>query len=232
MITITQEEIDLVIIHLVYFSIVTFTLILPLPISLGLKLTLLVLLYIFLISLVAFKRQYEQWFDILTFAIILSVLQIFPDWFLASKLSALIFPDHEFINVGPVPLVMAGLWTLPLFMLIILGVYFSKNFSAQTAYVGVGLFSLIVFGVSEQVLTFIWYAADNLTKIGNVAVYILIPEILLGLTTYYGYTHLQKHNNSLSHKALIALFIMIFYIGSASFFHMTIEVILVPWLFS
>lgn len=82
--------------------------------------------------------------------------------------------------------------------------------------------SLLLFVGSEATLWMLgsWYAHDVL-MIGNVAIYIIIPELLLGLSTYIGYLITRKMG--IVHRLVMAFIIMVMYIGNASFFYFIIE---------
>jgi len=63
--------------------------------------------------------------------------------------------------------------------------------------------------------------------IGHVAVYILIPEIILGLSAYYCYQTIRS--KPLWMKTPAAFLVMLLYLGAAAFFYFLIEkVILSP----
>ena len=80
--------------------------------------------------------------------------------------------------------------------------------------------TLLIFGLSEQFLTISWYA-QNVTMVGNIAVYILIPEVILGLTTFWMYN--QVRAKSLHWYVIGAYFVMIIYLGNSAFFYFLIE---------
>ncbi|MHA1966479.1 MAG: DUF6989 domain-containing protein, partial [Candidatus Hodarchaeales archaeon] len=80
--------------------------------------------------------------------------------------------------------------------------------------------SLLIFGLSEQFLTISWHA-QNVAMISNIAIYIIIPEILLGLTMYWMY--LQTQEKLLPIKVGGAFIIMIIYLGNAAFFYFLLE---------
>jgi len=91
------------------------------------------------------------------------------------------------------------------------------------SYLVVAIVSLLIFGLSEQFLAISWHA-QNVTMINNIAIFIIIPEILLGITTYWMY--LQTIEKSLPEKISGAFLIMIIYLGNASFFYFLIEKII------
>lgn len=62
--------------------------------------------------------------------------------------------------------------------------------------------------------------------IGRVAVYVIIPEIILGLSAYYGYEIIKEKPHW--YKFPIAFLVMILYIGCAVFFYFLIESAIFP----
>jgi len=62
--------------------------------------------------------------------------------------------------------------------------------------------------------------------IGHVAVYILVPEIILGVAAYAAYQ--AVHKKPLGVKIFSAFFVMLLYLGSASFFYFLVEKIIRP----
>ncbi len=191
------------------------------PLSLGLRLSILIVIYIITIPIIGMVRGYSEWRTIWIFSLILSLFQFFPDWFLSAQLNILVFPDDDFIKIGSVSIYMAGLWTIPLFMIIYLGYRTDKRLNNKYySFLVVAIASLLIFGLSEQFLSISWHA-QNVFMVSNIAIYILIPEILLGITTYWMY--LQTKEKSPPEKIIGAFFIMILYIGNASFFYFLIE---------
>jgi hypothetical protein len=147
---------------------------------------------------------------------------LFPDWFLSAELGILVFPDDGFIKVGTVSLYMMGLWTIPLFLIIFIGTSVQERYSKLTTYLLVAVLALAIFGLAEQSMWMLqsWYA-QNVTMIGHVALYIVIPEIILGLSTYFGFKYIQEKSPLI--KIPVSFFIMLIYLGSAAFFYFLIE---------
>lgn len=218
----TQEEFDIIFIHVLYA--ILCAIILLVPLSLGLRLSFLIVIYIITIPIISMVRGYSEWRTIWLFSLILSLFQFFPDWFLSAQLNILAFPDDNFIKIGSVSIYMAGLWTIPLFMIIFLGyrtdTRLNNNFYS---YLIVAIASLLIFGLSEQFLSISWHA-QNVFMVSNIAIYIIIPEILLGITTYWMY--LQTKEKFLLEKISGAFLIMILYLGNVSFFYFLLEKII------
>jgi hypothetical protein len=155
------------------------------------------------------------------------VFQLWPDWFLSAELGVLVFPEDGFIKIGTVSLYMIGLWTIPLFLILFIGKLFNERHNSLSTYFIVGLLSLLIFGLAEQTLWMLqsWYA-QNVFMIGHIALYIIIPEIILGLTTFYGYKLIEEKSHLL--KIAVAFIIMLLYLGSAAFFYFLIERLVLP----
>jgi hypothetical protein len=217
----TKEEFDIFIFHILFA--ILCGIVLLVPISLGFRLTLLVAIYIVAIPIICTVRGYTECRNIWIFSLILSFFQFFPDWFLSAQLDILVFPDDSFLKIGTVSVYMAGLWTIPLFMIIYLGYRTEKRLTQNYSYLIVAIASLLIFGLSEQFLAISWYA-QNVAMISNIAIYIIIPEIFLGLTMYWMY--LQTQEKLLPIKIGGAFIIMIIYLGNAVFFYFLLEKII------
>ena len=220
----TQEELDALIIHILFGILSVLTLWIPISISQGLRISSLILSYIVVIPLVSKIRNYPEWMRLWFFSVVLSVFQFLPDLFLASQLEVLVFPEDGFIQIyNSVSIYMFGLWTIPIFMILFLGTRIHLRSSKKHAYFLVGFSSFLIFGLSEQFLNFLWYA-ENVIKLGNVALYIVIPEIVLGLSTYWIYLHLR--DSHILSKIVCIFQIMILYLGNAAFFYYLVEKII------
>ncbi len=216
----TQEELDAVITHLLFSILCVIILWIPIEISQGLRISFLVMTYIISIPLVGVYRNHP-WTQMWLFSVILSVFQFFPDLFLVAQLNIIVFPEDGFIRVlDSVSIYMFGLWTIPFFLILFLGIRVQSRFSKNYAIISVGVFSLLVFGLSEQFLNFLWYA-ENVTKLGNIALYIIIPEIILGISAYWMYLRLRETN--IFYKIFSIFQVMVLYLGNAAFFYYIFE---------
>jgi len=173
------------------------------------------------------RRGYEDWVNLWLFAMILSLFQIFPDWFLSAQLGILIFPEDGLFKIGTVSGYMAGLWVIPIVLIVYIGRRIEARVSGPKAYVSVGLASLLIFGGSEQTSWMIdsWYP-QNVSMVGHTAVYILIPEIILGLASFVCFQRIEKRAHWL--KIPAGFLLMQLYLGSAAFFYLLIEIIAKP----
>ncbi|NVM35716.1 MAG: hypothetical protein HWN81_08980 [Candidatus Lokiarchaeota archaeon] len=213
---------DFLIIHFVFAAICVLILLIPISGSNGIKLFILVVIYNIIIPLFAYFRNHSEWINIWLFVFILSLFQVWPDWFLSAELDILVFPEDGFIKIGTISLYMAGLWAIPLFLIIFIVSYLQENYSILRVYLVVAFLSLIIFGLAEQAIWMLesWYA-QNVIMIGHLALYIIIPEIILGIITFYGYNLILDKNHLL--KIPVAFTIMLLYLGSAVFFYFLIE---------
>ena len=216
----SQEEYDALIVHLLFSIQCILVLLFPLDVPLGIRMVILVLSYNILIPAVGKYRGYSDWVDMWIFSFALSLFQFFPDWFLSEQLDILIFPDDGFVRIGTVSIYMLGLWTIPIFMILFIGIKSKLRYSGRTVYFMVGTISFLIFTSSELFLYTSWHA-QNVLMISNVAVYIIIPEILFGLTSFWMY--LQIRDKDIIKKIFAAATIMVFYLGNAALSYFILE---------
>jgi len=122
---------------------------------------------------------------------------------------------------------MAGLWVIPLFLIIFIGLRIQKRYSRKIVYLNIGVLSFLIFGLAEQTMWMLhsWHA-QNVIMIGHIALYIIIPEIILGISTYFGYELLQEKKQLF--KIPVTFVIMLLYLGSVTFFYFLLEQVLIP----
>ena len=167
-------------------------------------------------------RDHPEWLEIWMFVFPISLLMVFPDWFLAYQLETIVFPVDGFPMIGSVPIYMAGLWTIPLFLIIYIGLQVQKKENQALTYLSIIITSLAIFGGSEATLWMLpSLSAQNVAMIGHVAIYIIIPEIILGLSAFILYTSLR--DRKWWEKLFSSFVIMVLYIGAAGFFYFVIE---------
>jgi len=214
---------DFLIIHLIFIGLCFAILIIPIPIAMGIKLFILVVSYNLLIPLVGLFRKYSEWVKLWVFVFFISMFQIWPDWFLSAQLNILVFPEDGLFKIGTVSGYMIGLWAIPLFLICFIGLKLKEKHSHIKTLIVVGLISLTIFGLSEQSLWMLqsWYPQNVTLIFDHLAVYIIIPEVILGLSTFY-YFQKIKENNYLTLIA-VSFIIMLLYLGSASFFYFLFE---------
>jgi hypothetical protein len=121
----------------------------------------------------------RNWIAALTVIVPISIFQVFPDWMLAKVVGSIVFPDNGGLRVDAViPLAMAGLWVLPLLIVVL--------FARDSLWRG-ALVSTIVFAATEIAAPHlgIWHPAAGLSEVLGIAVYVLPAEAALGAATVY-----------------------------------------------
>ena len=218
---------DFLLIHVIFAVIAAVTLLVPLPgATISGKMLVVVIIYNGLVIVEFYGKGYDDWKSIWIFTFILGLLMVFPDWYLAETLGALQFPDDGFPMIGgAIPLYMAGLWSIPFFIILFVGNQLQERKSVKFAYVVVAVLSVLMFALAELTLVNLpsWTATVS-GKIGNLAWYIIVPELLLGLSTFICYNIVK--DKELWMKIVGAFTVMILYIGNASFFYFLIETLL------
>jgi len=214
---------DFIIVHFIFTVLCFAVLFIPIQIAIGIKLFILVIGYNLLISLVGLFRKYSEWVKLWVFVFLISLFQIWPDWFLSAQLNILVFPEDGLFKIGPISGYMAGLWAIPLFLICFIGLKLKENYSYSKSLIAVGLISLTIFGLSEQSMWMLqsWYPQNVTLIFDHLAVYIIIPEVLLGLTTFYYFQKIENMNYLM--LIVVAFGIMLFYLGSVSFFYFVFE---------
>ena len=218
---------DFILIHVIFAVLAAITLLFPFPTaSVDGKMLVLVILYNALIIVEIFYKGHEEWKSIWLFSFILSLFMVFPDWYLAETLGALVFPPGGLPYIGgSIPLYMAGLWSIPFFIILFVGKEIQKRKSIEMTYALASILGLLIFVLSELTLVNLpsWTATVT-GMIGNLAYYIIIPELLLALSTFICYEYVRE--KKIWMKIIGAFAVMIFYIGNASFFYFLIETLL------
>jgi len=214
---------DFIIVHLIFIGMCFAVLIIPIPITMGIKLFILVTCYNLLILLVGLFRKYSEWVKLWVFVFLISLFQIWPDWFLSAQLNILVFPEDGLFKIGTVSGYMAGLWAIPLFLLCFFGLKLKEIYSHSKSLVLVGFLSFSIFVFAEQTMWMLqsWYPQNVTLLLGHVAIYIIIPEVILGLSTFYYFERIKNQHYIM---LIVAAFgIMLLYLGSASFFYFLCE---------
>ena len=217
---------DFVLIHVIFAVLAAVTLLIPIPTAtVSGKMLVIVILYNGLIVVEFYSKGNEDWKSIWIFAIILSLLMVFPDWYLAETLGALQFPIEGIMIGGAIPLYMAGLWSIPFFIILFIGKEVQSRKSENIAYSIVSMISILIFVLAELTLVYLpSWTATVIGMTGNLAWYIIIPELILGLSVFICYNIVK--DKKIWMTILGAFTVMILYIGSASFFYFVIETIL------
>lgn len=211
--------------HLAFGALCLVTLLAPLELATGVKITLLVLGYNFALPLLARRLGHDLWLSLWRFLLPLSILQILPDWFLSAQLGVLNFPETGAFYIGTVPAFMGGMWVIPLFLIVFVALQLEDQRDETSARWAAALVSLAVFVGAEATLWAvpIWHA-QNVTQLAGVALYLLIPEALLGLHTYLAYKAVHSANTGL--RLAAAFIVMTLYTGGVALFYFLVEKIL------
>ena len=217
---------DFIIVHLIFTGLCCAVLIIPIPIAIGIKLFILVASYNLLIPLVGLWRKYNEWVKLWVFVFLISLFQIWPDWFLSAQLNVLVFPEDGLFKIGTVSGYMAGLWAIPLFLLSFIGLKLKENYSCSKSLIVVGLLSFGIFAFAEQTMWMLqsWYPQNVELFLDHLAIYIIIPEVILGLSTFYYFEKIKNLHYLI--YFLAAFGIMLLYLGSAVFFYSLFEKII------
>jgi hypothetical protein len=217
---------DFVIIHVIFAVLTTLALLMPVTASIDARLLIVVILYNGLIVLEAIQKNYKDWMSVWIFSFILSILMVFPDWYLSETLGALHFPDNGFPMIGGViPYYMAGLWSIPFFIILFFGNKTYEQKSLKSGYLVVSFLSVLIFGLAELTLVNLQsWSATVIGMTGNLAWYIIIPELFLGLSSFIYYNIVK--DKEIWIRFIAAFTVMILYIGNASFFYFLIETLL------
>lgn len=218
---------DFLLIHVIFAVLAAVTSLVPIPTAtISGKMLVLVIVYNGLIVVEFYNKGYEDWKSIWVFVFILSLLMVFPDWYLAETLGALVFPNDGFPMIGgAIPIYMAGLWTIPFFIIVFIGKEVQSRKSLKLAYGIVSVSSILIFVLAELTLVNLpsWSATVS-GMTGNLAWYIVIPELFLGLSTFICYNIMKDKKIWLTITG--AFIVMVLYIGFASFFYFLIETLL------
>lgn len=217
-----QEETFLTI-YFLLFSLLSYFVLFHTDSSSGWKFFNLTILYHLTFSIFTYTFRLFTPFQIWKFLLPLSILMVFPDWFLSAVLKILVFPEDGFYKIGTVSGYMAGLWSIPLFFTVYTGLKLEeRSVSIIGTCFWVGILSLAIFGGSEATLWTLgsWYATG--VKMWNhIALYVLIPELILGVTAYLAYQGF--HESPFLFRLGIQFLIMILYLGNLGFFYLLIE---------
>ena len=207
--------------HLVFAIVAAAGILLPIS-TLGTHILLLVLAYNLALPYFAHHRAYTKIVDVWKFLLPLSISMVLPDWFLADVLQVLVFPNTGTIFIGPIPLFMMGMWLIPLFLIVYVSTQIEASRGRWAATITAAVLSLLVFAGAEATLWAvpIWYA-QNVMQVGHVAWYVLVPEVLLGVSAYLLFQ--QTRNAGLWTRLCGAWIVMVLYLGHLCLFYLLLE---------
>lgn len=183
-----------------------------------------VLLYNLAWGLWTYRADDRRAFRIWRFILPLSLLQLFPDWFLVESLGTLSFAPHR-PTAGPVPLYMALMWSYPLVVVTHAGMAARRRLGTLSGRLAAAATALVLFGSAELLLTRIpiWQAHDVVTYHGA-ALYILAAEAFLGLTTFEAFRRTRRSGPG--ERLVAAALVMVGYLGAAGLSHLVFEQII------
>ena len=208
----SRSELDCIIFHVAYGVMSGVALVLPEP-ALGLRILGLVLAYNLMLPAYAQWRGHADWVRLWLFLLPLSIFQILPDSFMASVRAVLVFPDTGVPRIGHVPVYMAGMWVIPLFLLLMLGHGVQDRLGRWQAMLAVAAASLLLFGGAERLapVLSLWYA-QGVHQFMGVALYVLVPEMLLGVAALVAYE--EGSGRGAAYHLTAAAAVMLFYLGT------------------
>lgn len=215
-----------IIFHSIFAVFSLIMLLIPPPLEIGVKLFILVIIYNLSSFLIGIFTHDEIWMRIWLFSFLISIFQVFPDWFLSAELNILMFPEDGLFKIGTVSGYMFGLWAIPLFIIIFIGIKSRQTLTEAKAALIVIFLTLIIFGTSEATIWIIgsWYPQNVTTLFNHLAIYIIPAELILGFSSFYIFTRIKdKH---LLYYVPLSFTIMLLYLGSSSFFYFLIEKIM------
>lgn len=115
----------------------------------------------------------------------MSVLMVLPDWFLGAVLGSIRFPDTGSPFIGTMPIFMAGMWTIALLPICMLARDVEDARGPRAAFLTAGVAGLALFIAAELLAPAmpLWEPL-GVTKVGGVALYVLLPELALCVAAY------------------------------------------------
>lgn len=188
------------------------------PANIGIYLLGLVVLWDVLFFFWARTERSTALNQILRFSMILSLFQVFPDWVLSRILGVLVFPADGLLKWDTVSGYMAGLWAIPASTLLVVYVWMNSRTSKRNAYAAALVVGALLFIGSEELVWLLpsWYAT-GVKMWGHVAVYIIVPELLLTLMITYAFE--WARTKSLAMTACAAASVSVLYTFAAVVFH-------------
>jgi hypothetical protein len=195
--------------HLIFFTVSLPVLIFAKGSVLGTGLLVLVIVYNVLLPALSVARGHAEWMRLWLFLLPLSCGQVLPDWALVEIPQVLVFPDLGQYRIGgAVPIYFMGMWIMLLFPILLI-----SSSSRRSRYTIACLLSLTLFTFWEWAARplNLWYG-QHVAMVQGVALYPLIPEMLLGLTALWVYRNTEDDNPI--QRVLSAFGVNLLYTGS------------------
>lgn len=194
--------------HLIFFGISLPVLLLAKGEYLGKGLLILTIAYNIALPALSVARGHAEWLRLWLFLLPLSCGQVLPDWALADVAHVLVFPDLGQYRIGgTVPVYFMGMWIMLLFPVLLI-----SDASRHSRYFSVGILSLLLFTFWEWAARplHLWHGQD-VQMIQGVALYPLIPEMLLAIAALWMYRTTQ--NDGPVQRVFSAFAVNLFYTG-------------------
>jgi len=157
---------------------------LPAP-ALGWRVTALVIAFHLAVLVLAARWELPGWRSAWLVLAPVSVLMVLPDWFLSAVLGTLTFPDTGAPYLGTVPVFMAGMWTMALFPLVVLGAVVEERRGAGTGLLAVALAGFALFVVAEWLAPVVpLWEPVGVATVAGVAPYVLPAELVLSVAAW------------------------------------------------
>jgi hypothetical protein len=183
-----QLERDQLAFHVAFLAVAVVAVAVPAGPTTGWRIALLVGGYHAATVALAWQRGHRRWLRLWWFAAVLSVFQVLPDAVLADGLGTLRFPADGFPDLGPVTGHMAGLWAIPVVVIVAVADAVGRRRGERASWLAAVVAAAVVFGVAELTLTTllpIWEPV-GVTTVGGLALYILPAELFLGVAVLAG----------------------------------------------
>jgi len=153
------------------------------------------------------------------------MLMVIADVFHSDYQDILVYPDTGGPFIGPVSAAMAGMWTIALFPIILLGRHVeSKKGNKNAGFATVTMAGLALFMAAESTSwrILIW-ETKNCRQWGEMAYFPIPAVVLLTLTTYYASSELGP--KSFVVKCVAAVLLVLTYVGTAAIGYLLIDVL-------
>ncbi len=211
---------DALAVHGAFGAIAVATLAVPVG-DLGWRLLALVVLYAVALPVAGHWRGHADWVRLWAFLVPLSVFQVVPDAFLTAVLGVLDFPDTGGPRVWEVPLAMAGMWTVALWPPLYAADRLARG-SLTRGTVWATVLVGMVLVVSEATLWAvpIWQAS-GVAMAGSIALYVVLPEVLLGAVAYVAYR--STIGKGLTTRVAAAALVALVYLGALAAAFLLVE---------
>lgn len=160
------------------------------------------------LPLVSLVRGHSEWLFLWLFLLPLAAGQVLPVWALARVAGVLVLPDLGQPRIGgEVPIYFLGLWMILLFPIMLLGQSGRRPY-LSTALLALGLFASWEWAAGPLQ---IWHNR-NVVALDGMALYPLIPEMLLAIGALWAYRHFRQA--PILGRVLAALALNVFYTGA------------------